>query len=78
MVSFIVETGDADLCFLLGTLGGEVSSRDRRLFRGSDSMFRFVTGLGSEIEAPLRTEESPDSCQVVDAVSLCESCAGAL
>ena len=57
VTSRVVDIGEADRCFLLGTLGGEGSSRVLRLFRGSGSVSRFDRGVGSEVEAPGLTGE---------------------
>lgn len=57
-------TGEADLCFFFGTFGGDGSSLDRRLFRGSGSVSRLVIGVGSEFEAPFRGGEVAVPVQV--------------
>ena len=66
--------GDADLCFFFGTFGGDGSSLDRRLFRGSGSVSRFVVGVGSDAEATFRGGEVADPVvhEAVVGVSDCD------
>ena len=66
--------GEVDLCFLLGTFGGEGSARSRRLLSASASKARSVVGVGSEVDGVLRTGELAESCHVLEDAVLFELC----
>ena len=78
VVSCIPDIGDVDLCFLLGTLGGDGSALSRRLFNGSISMLRSNVGVGSEVDGFLRTGELAEPGHELGDAALCEFCPGAL
>lgn len=50
----IAGKGEAERCFLVGTLGGEGSSLDLLLLKISGSTSRVGAGVGSETDALLR------------------------
>ena len=70
--SCVVCTGEAERCFFVGTLGGDGSSRDLRLFKGSGSVSRFLVGVGSEVDCLLLTGEPAVPGQDTLPVSGCE------
>lgn len=77
-MSWELRKGDAERCFFVGTFGGEESSRDLLLFKGSGSMSRVGAGVGSETDCRLLCGDPAEPCQDAVLVSGCDGSVGAL